>query len=171
MKRKFGLIQENYQQDEHAEWKMLVCCVLLNQTTRTQVDKIIDELFERWPGPREMSTAHPQELEDFIRPLGFYKRRSSDLMDGAGRYVKWKRFEKTPEARERGLEFDPRIMSGCGEYAFHSWMIFTKHVSTFEHWEEFFDECPVTDKHLLNYLKWRSRYDPRNKRRRDPRDL
>lgn len=169
---KFGLIQENYIHDKHAEWKMLVCCILLNQTQRTQVDQVIWKLFIEWPTPQEMSEADPLKLEMIITPLGFYKKRTHYLIGMSREYVECKALEKTKAAKLRGFEFDPRMLPGCGEYAFHSWMIFTKHVDTFGAWIELFgNPVPVEDKDLLAYLKWRSRYDPRNRTARNPRDI
>ena len=49
------LLQEVYQDDA---WKMLVCCILLNLTKRTQVDIIRDELFTLYPTPNKMKNAN-----------------------------------------------------------------------------------------------------------------
>lgn len=168
MRPKFGLIQEEYIHDKHAEWKMLVCCILLNQTQRTQVDQVIWKIFIEWPDPKEMSEADPLMVEMIIKPLGLYRRRSHYLVNMSKEYVEIKMLEKTKEGRRQKFELDPRVLPGCGEYAYHSWMIFTKHIDTFRDWIDIFgNPIPVKDKDLLNYLKWRSRYDPRNKRRGD----
>lgn len=135
------------------------------------MDQVIDSLFERYPSPFAMSEADQQELAELIRPLGFYNKRSQTLIDMALEYVDIKRLEKTAVAKRRGYVFDPIMLPGCGNYAFHSWMIFTRHVDTFEQWIKLFDYVPVKDKDLLNYLKWRSRYDPRNRGKRNPKDL
>ena len=44
------LIQDIYKNDP---WKMLICCIFLNQTTREQVDKIVDNFFEKYPDAEE----------------------------------------------------------------------------------------------------------------------
>ena len=40
-----GLIQEELWPDE---WKILISCLMLNQTTRKQVDKVIWKFFDKW---------------------------------------------------------------------------------------------------------------------------
>jgi endonuclease III len=57
---------------------VVVTCVLLNQTTGTQVRPVLPELFRRWPTPRAMAAAGP-ELEELIRPLGLWRRRAETL--------------------------------------------------------------------------------------------
>ena len=75
------LLQEVH---SNSPWKMMVCCILLNQTNRRQVDRVIDELFARWPYSSIMagieSKSETQELVDVLRPLGFQRRRATTLI-------------------------------------------------------------------------------------------
>ena len=80
------LLQEIYQNDD---WKMLVCCMLLNQTNRKQVDTIRYKLFNVYPTAKHMMKAKPEILVEILRPLGLYNRRvialkkfSQDFIDG-----------------------------------------------------------------------------------------
>ena len=101
------LLQEIYQSDG---WKMLTCCMLLNLTNRRQVDVIRDELFKRYPTPKDMMNADESELADLLKPLGLYNRRAKALKKMSEGYVKG--FESVDE------------LYGIGQYAKDSWEIF-----------------------------------------------
>ena len=105
-------LQEVYGEDP---WKVLVCCVLLNRTSRQQVDCIRDELFERWPTPGAMARADTRELSILLHSLGFYNRRARTLV----------------EMSKKWLETDPLVdgvghLPGVGKYASDSWAIFVQ---------------------------------------------
>lgn len=120
------LLQEIYRQEP---WKMLVGCILLNQTTRVQVDKVREELFSMWPDPVSMTAADPQEIAEVIRPLGLYNRRARSLIKFSQDWISkdWK---------------EPIELHGIGKYAQDSWEIFQKNN---------FSSQP-TDKELIAYL-------------------
>ena len=101
------LLQEIYQSDG---WKMLTCCMLLNLTNRRQVDVIRDELFNRYPTPKDMMNANESELAGLLKPLGLYNRRAKSLKKMSEGYVKG--FKSVDE------------LYGIGQYAKDSWEIF-----------------------------------------------
>jgi len=96
-----GMLQEALWPNE---WKILVACLLHNLTTRTQVDQVYEELFEKYPTAHEMATANDEELQDIIRSLGMWRRRSKSL----------KRFSK--EYLEKDWQSVLELY-GCGKYA------------------------------------------------------
>ena len=101
------LLQEIYQDDG---WKMLVCCMLVNVTNRKQVDTIRDELFSKYPTPKDMMKAEHSDLVDIIKPLGLYNTRAERLVKMSEGYV-------------NGFN-DVTELYGIGEYAKDSWEIF-----------------------------------------------
>ena len=101
------LLQEIYQPDG---WKMLTCCMLLNLTNRRQVDVIRDELFKKYPTPKDMMNANQSELAELLKPLGLYNRRAKSLKKMSEGYVKG--FKSVDE------------LYGIGQYAKDSWDIF-----------------------------------------------
>ena len=120
------LLQEIYQSDG---WKMLTCCMLLNLTNRRQVDVIRDELFKRYPTPKDMMNADESELADLLKPLGLYNRRAKSLKKMSEGYVKG--FKSVDE------------LYGVGEYAKDSWEIFQNNNK----------KVKPTDKVLQEYLR------------------
>ena len=119
------LLQEIYQPDG---WKMLTCCMLLNLTNRKQVDTVRDELFKRYPTPKDMMNANQSELAELLKPLGLYNRRAKSLKKMSEGYVKG--FNSVDE------------LYGIGKYAMDSWEIFQNNNRNVN----------PTDKVLLAYL-------------------
>lgn len=104
------MIQEIYQ---HDPWKMLICCIFLNQTGRDQVDRIRREFFKRYPDPDSAERADPAEMSDMIAPLGFKNRRTQTI----------KKFSSDWLHKEWN---DPIELYGIGKYGQDSWEIFQK---------------------------------------------
>ncbi len=101
------LLQEVYLNDP---WKMLVCCMLLNLTNRKQVDTIREELFTKYPTPKDMMMAEHSDLVNIIKPLGLYNTRAQRLIKMSEGYVSG--FKSVDE------------LYGVGQYAKDSWEIF-----------------------------------------------
>lgn len=81
---KFGLIQEKYWPDG---WKILVCCLCLNLTTRKQMEPVVARIFDRWPNPRSLSEADDAELEEMIKTLGMQRKRTQTLKRMSAEYA------------------------------------------------------------------------------------
>ena len=104
------LLQEIY--NEHP-WRVLVCCIMLNCTSRKQVDQVRERFFKKYPGPLEADRADSDEMAELIAPLGFRNRRTDTI----------KRFSSD------WLTLDwhePKELYGIGKYAQDSWDIFYK---------------------------------------------
>lgn len=101
------LIQHDYLDNP---WKMVVCCILLNQTTNQQVRKVLDPLFELIPDPQSCSEADPSKIAEIIRPTGFYN-------------IKADRMKKMSKKWIDGFDH-PKELPGVGKYALESWDIF-----------------------------------------------
>jgi len=109
-KSPWNLVQEPYFGDE---WKILVCCLLLNLTAHKQVRKILPDLFQKYPTPKSMFSADEEYLKKLLRPLGLVNKRSRTLVRFSHEFVEkdWK------TAKE---------LYGCGKYADDAWHIFCK---------------------------------------------
>ena len=104
---RIDIIQEKY---KHDPWKVLVCCILLNQTTNQQVRPIITSFFQKWPDSFSVSERDSKEIRDLIRPTGFQNVKSKRII---GLSQKW-------SSGERNLKHLP----GVGKYAMEAWRIF-----------------------------------------------
>lgn len=123
------MLQEELMPDA---WKMLVGCIMLNQTTRVQVEKVWRELFDRYPTPESMSLADPDELSELIKCCGFRNRRAKTLV----------RFSKEWSCGDR------EVVSkyyGIGKYAHDSYRIFVEN--------DFNVDTVGLDKELRRYLQ------------------
>jgi len=60
-------------------WQVLVTCTFLNCTRRGQVEKVVWKFFELYPTPEALLAAPDEEVQEVIRTLGFYKRRTTAL--------------------------------------------------------------------------------------------
>ena len=108
-KSPFDLLQERYWPDD---WKILIVCLLLNQTSRKQVEPMIESFFERWPDPMSASNADEDEMRDLIRPLGMFNRRVKSIKKMSQQFMSG---------------FDNAIeLYGCGKYADDAYRIFMK---------------------------------------------
>jgi len=108
-KSPFDLLQERYWPDD---WKILIVCLLLNQTSRKQVEPMIESFFEKWPDPESASNADEDEMRDLVRPLGMFNRRVKSIKKMSQQFMSG---------------FDNAIeLYGCGKYADDTYRIFMK---------------------------------------------
>ena len=104
------MTQEIYQRDP---WKMMVCCILLNQTNRKQLDKVRLAFFRKYPTALEIVEADSTEISEMIAPLGFKNRRAATLIRFSTEWLE-KRWS------------EPIELHGIGKYGQDSWEIFKK---------------------------------------------
>ena len=105
-----AIIQQEFQ---HDPWKMLVGCIMLNQTSNKNVRQVIYTFFDRWPTPQSVVNANPNDIREHIRPLGFYNRRTATIQRFSREYIE-KTFTRASE------------LHGIGKYADDSYEIFIK---------------------------------------------
>lgn len=129
----YGLIQEDLFPDE---WKCLVACLMLNCTSRKQVEKVIPDFFSKWPNPEAFMKADEEEVSDLISCLGFRNRRTRRL------------FEMTEEYTKKGWSHVSEL-PGIGDYASRMWEIFFKNTLR---------DDPPNDGALVLYWKWRKQH-------------
>jgi endonuclease-3 len=80
-------------------WELLVATVLSAQCTDQRVNQVTPALFKRYRSPREFAEAKPAELEQLIKPTGFYKNKAKSLI-GAGRAVSERFDNRVPASME-----------------------------------------------------------------------
>jgi methyl-CpG-binding domain protein 4 len=103
-----ALIQQEFR---HDPFKMLIGCIMLNQTSNKNVRQVIYTFFDRWPTPQSIINANVQDIIEHIRPLGFYNMRARRIQRFAHEYIT-KPFKSACE------------LHGIGKYANDSYEIF-----------------------------------------------
>ncbi|MET8749389.1 endonuclease III [Streptomyces sp. NPDC004667] len=61
-------------------FELLVATVLSAQTTDLRVNQTTPALFAAYPTPEDMAEAVPEELEELIRPTGFFRMKAKSLL-------------------------------------------------------------------------------------------
>jgi len=69
--------------DYRDPWQLLVATVLSAQCTDQRVNQVTPGLFQRWPTPAAMAQAPLDELEEAVRPTGFYRNKARAVRDAA----------------------------------------------------------------------------------------
>ena len=119
------LIQEDYLDNP---WKMMVCCILLNQTNNKQVRPILSSVFELIPNPLSAIGCDPEMLAAVIKTTGFQNVKASRIIKLSQKWV---------DGFNDAIE-----LPGIGKYGRDSWEIFVKKNLSVE----------PTDKKLIIYL-------------------
>jgi methyl-CpG-binding domain protein 4 len=110
-------------------WQHMVAVIMLNQTGRKPVKRVLPEFLERWPVPAFFSLADPEMVKEVIRPLGMVNVRTKRLFGMTEDYLTWD-------------GSDAKMLYGIGKYGSDSYEIFFKHNYAVE----------PTDKELKRYL-------------------
>jgi endonuclease-3 len=66
--------------DFDTPWHLLVAVILSAQTTDVGVNKVTPVLFARYPGPEDLAGADVLDVEEIVRPTGFYHQKTRSIM-------------------------------------------------------------------------------------------
>lgn len=130
--------------------KILIAEILLRKTDAGKVLRIYERFIRRYPSFEALINADRRELEDFLRPLGIYRRRAKELMDLA-RIVKAKHRGKVPHSREEILG-----LPGVGDYAANAVLCFA-----------FGKTVPLVDTNVIRVVARVFSFKSKRKRARD----
>ncbi|MBJ3805606.1 endonuclease III [Streptomyces flavofungini] len=61
-------------------FQLLVATVLSAQTTDLRVNQTTPALFAQYPTPEDLAAANPEEIEELIRPTGFFRAKTRSIM-------------------------------------------------------------------------------------------
>ena len=67
-------------------WQLLVAVILSAQCTDARVNEVTPGLFARFPTPESILGADQTELEELVRPTGFYRNKARSIR-GAAEYL------------------------------------------------------------------------------------
>lgn len=65
--------------DYNEAWKLLVSVRLAAQCTDERVNRIVPELFLKYPGVKELAAAPVEEIEKIVRPCGLGSSKARDI--------------------------------------------------------------------------------------------
>jgi adenine-specific DNA glycosylase len=110
-------------------WQHMVAVIMLNQTGRKPVKRVLPEFLDRWPTPERLLRSRIIDIEKVVEPLGMYRVRAKRLYKMSIDFMTWDRDDAT-------------MLHGIGKYGSDSYEIFFKNNYT----------VAPTDKELLAHL-------------------
>jgi len=125
----FGLLEELFHDDP---WRLLLSTILLNRTTRAQVDVVLHKFLLKWPTATAVINASWEEIRDIIRSLGICHRRAKALIRFSKDYLECieqkKKIENLPKGTAEFQLSREEILSfhNCGVYAYDAYQIFIR---------------------------------------------
>jgi endonuclease-3 len=67
-------------------FQLLIATILSAQCTDVRVNEVTKELFKKYKTPQDFALANPSELEQEIRPTGFFRNKTKSIM-GASKAI------------------------------------------------------------------------------------
>jgi endonuclease-3 len=68
-------------------FQLLVSTILSAQCTDTRVNQVTQALYKKYPSPQAFACANPRELEQEIRPTGFFRNKTKSVMGASKELV------------------------------------------------------------------------------------
>ena len=81
-----SLLMETYPFDPYGRndpTKVLLSCILSARTKDEITYPTADKLFSQYPTVRDLCQAHPTDLENILKPVGFYRQKAKHVRDAA----------------------------------------------------------------------------------------
>src|SRR5216683_6427850 len=72
--------------EHHTAFQLLISTILSAQCTDERVNQVTKTLFVKYRTPKDFAYANPAELEQEIRPTGFFRNKTKSIM-GAGKKI------------------------------------------------------------------------------------
>jgi endonuclease-3 len=83
-------------------FQLLISTILSAQTTDVRVNQVTQTLYKKYPGPEAFAHANPSELQQEIRPTGFFRNKTKSIM-GASKGILEKYNGQVPRTMEEIL--------------------------------------------------------------------
>jgi endonuclease-3 len=88
---------------QHANaFQLLIATILSAQCTDVRVNQVTEILFPKYPNPEALAYASPRELEQDVRPTGFFRNKAKSII-GASKKIVEEFHGKVPETMEELL--------------------------------------------------------------------
>ena len=79
--------------DAHCElhyenaWQLLMATIMSAQCTDAVVNIVTETLFQKYPTPETLAYANPAEIEQLIRPTGFFRNKTKSIIGASKKIV------------------------------------------------------------------------------------
>jgi endonuclease-3 len=83
-------------------FQLLISTILSAQCTDVRVNEVTEELFKKYPDAKAFAYANPAELEQEIRPTGFFRNKTKSIM-GASKKIVEEFHSEVPKTMEEIL--------------------------------------------------------------------
>lgn len=60
-------------------WQLLIATILSAQSTDKTVNRVTPALFRRWPTPEALANASQEEVEEVVKPTGFFRNKAKSI--------------------------------------------------------------------------------------------
>src|SRR5579863_3339639 len=67
-------------------FQLLISTILSAQCTDVRVNQVTETLYKKYPNPKAFAYANPTELQQDIRPTGFFRNKTKSIM-GASKQI------------------------------------------------------------------------------------
>lgn len=100
-------------------WRVAVASILLNRTTRKQVEPVLLALLEQWPTPMALACADRVDLADTLRSLGLQYTRANRLVRFSSKFLEddWADLRDLPGVGPYVADAVGLVCFGCTELA------------------------------------------------------
>jgi endonuclease-3 len=68
-------------------FQLLISTILSAQCTDVRVNEVTKTLFQKYPTPKDFAYADPKELEQEIRPTGFFRNKTKSIMGASKKLI------------------------------------------------------------------------------------
>src|SRR5258707_969066 len=89
--------------DHHTAFQLLIATILSAQCTDERVNQVTKSLFAKYRTPKDFAAANPAELEQDIRPTGFFRNKTKSIV-GAGKQIVEKFGGEVPRTMDELLQ-------------------------------------------------------------------
>lgn len=73
--------------DHKNAFQLLIATILSAQCTDERVNQVTKTLFVKYPTPKDLAHANPAELEQDIRPTGFFRNKTKSVMGASKKII------------------------------------------------------------------------------------
>jgi endonuclease III len=115
----FGLLEELFRDNP---WRLLLSTIMLNRTTRVQVDVVLYKFLTIWPDATSTSNANEMDIATIIRPLGMLHRRARGIIRFSKEWLELLSRKKVGDACRKDCSSETCVGQDCSAAARQSCM-------------------------------------------------